>query len=226
MQGIRLITLDLDDTLWPIRPVIARAEQALHDWFAAHCPAVARRHSPYSLRQLRFEAENRHPELAGDITALRKASIRLALATCREDVSLTEPAFEAFWAVRNQVELFPDARPALERLKSRYRLAAITNGNADIQRIGLGNFFDFCLTAREAGCEKPAIEIFHRACAIAAVAPNAALHAGDDIRCDVEGALNAGLHAAWIDRVGEGGHSMHAIRRHTDLIALADRLAA
>lgn len=223
MRNIRFITLDLDDTLWPIAPAIARAEQALLDWFAEHCPAVARRHNPHTLRQLRFEAQNRHPELAGDLSALRKASIRLALATARAEESLVDSAFEAFWTARNTVELYPDVDGALLALRRHYRLAVVTNGNADIERIGLAHHFEFSLCAREAGCEKPDERIFLQACARAGVEPGEALHAGDDLRCDVEGALNAGLHAAWIDReesrLHDNSHS-HAGRRHRDLNSL------
>ena len=39
---IRAITLDLDDTLWPIWPTIARADQAMRDWLAERAPAAAR----------------------------------------------------------------------------------------------------------------------------------------------------------------------------------------
>jgi putative hydrolase of the HAD superfamily len=35
---IAAITLDLDDTLWPIEPVIARAEERLDAWLKIHCP--------------------------------------------------------------------------------------------------------------------------------------------------------------------------------------------
>ena len=35
---IKAITLDLDDTLWPIWPTIERAEKALHDWLSEHAP--------------------------------------------------------------------------------------------------------------------------------------------------------------------------------------------
>ena len=38
---VRAITLDLDDTLWPIEPVMLRAEQRLDAWLRTHCPPVA-----------------------------------------------------------------------------------------------------------------------------------------------------------------------------------------
>ncbi len=40
MQGIRTITLDLDDTLWAIGPVIRRAERELSAWLAENYPRI------------------------------------------------------------------------------------------------------------------------------------------------------------------------------------------
>lgn len=199
---IRLVTLDLDDTLWAIAPVIARAECRLHEWLAQHCPATAARFSPEQLRALRRDVETLHPELAGDITALRLQSIRLALQTAGDDSSHADAAFDAFWTARNEIDCFDDVLPALAQLKSRHIVAAVTNGNACLQRAGLEQYFDFSLSARDAGCAKPARAIFQLACERAGVRPDEALHAGDDIECDVRGALAAGLHAAWINRSG------------------------
>src|SRR6218665_2420896 len=41
LARIRALPTDLDDTLWPIRPTIARAEAALLDWLGQHAPATA-----------------------------------------------------------------------------------------------------------------------------------------------------------------------------------------
>lgn len=199
-NAIQLVTLDLDDTLWAIAPVIERAEVRLHAWLQQNCPSTASQFNPADLRSLRQKVEKLRPELSGDFGALRLESIRLALAQGGDDEALAERAFDAFWTARNEVTCFGDVLPAIERLKQRYRLAAITNGNACLHRAGLAQHFEFVVTAREAGHAKPAREIFHQACERAAVRPAETLHVGDDLECDVRGALRAGLHAAWINR--------------------------
>lgn len=224
-RTIRLVTLDLDDTLWAISPIIARAETRLHEWLTQHCPATAARFSVEQLRALRHEVETLHPELAGDITALRLQSIRLALRTAGDDEALTDTAFEAFWAARNEIECFEDVLPALAQLKSRYIVAAVSNGNACLHRAGLEQYFDFSISARDAGCTKPARAIFHQACARAGVRPDETLHAGDDIECDVRGALAAGMHAAWINRDGKLRMLAPPAITFSNLAALADHLS-
>ncbi|HEX6928908.1 MAG TPA: HAD-IA family hydrolase [Gammaproteobacteria bacterium] len=227
MPSLRLITLDLDDTLWAFAPVIARAEAGLHDWLSKHCPATAALFDPEGLRALRREAARRHPEMCGDFAALRRQSIRLALRRAGDDESLTDAAYDVFQTVRNDIECFDDVLPALARLKAGFIVGAISNGNACVKRAGLGQYFDFALSAREAGCAKPGRGIFLQACQHAGVPPQEALHAGDDIDRDVRGALAAGMHAAWINR-DTGMLRLLAPPALTlpNLAALADRLAA
>src|SRR5690606_33077563 len=162
--------------------------------------ATAKQYPPASLRALRLEVERMNPELRGDFVSLRKAAIRLALRRAGDPESHAEAAFAAFWAARHEIECFEDVIPALERLKSRFIVAAVTNGDSDIQRAGLGKYFDFTLSALQAGASKPSREIFRQACARAGVKPEQALHGGDDIDSDVRGALGVGMHAAWINR--------------------------
>jgi putative hydrolase of the HAD superfamily len=94
------------------------------------------------------------------------------------------------------VTLFEDALPALEFLAARYPLVALTNGNADVQRIGLGRFFHASINAREFGVGKPDPRIFHAAAGAMDVMPERVLHIGDDATLDALGALNAGMQAA------------------------------
>jgi len=77
---------------------------------------------------------------------------------------------------------------------------ALSNGNADVQRVGLGAYFSASLSAQQFGVAKPDPRIFEAAAAAAAVAPAEVLHVGDDVDTDVMGALNSGLQAVWVNR--------------------------
>ena len=198
---IQAVTIDLDDTLWPIWPTIERAEKALHDWLVDHAPMTAALFSnPAALREIRSEMTHARPDLKHDMSALRRESIRLALYRAGEDPLKAEPAFEVFFAERQRVTLFEDALPALEFLSQRYPLVALSNGNADVRRIGLERFFRASISAREFGVGKPDPRIFHAAAGAVEVMPDAILHIGDDATLDALGALNAGMQAAWLNR--------------------------
>ena len=198
---IKAISFDLDDTLWPIWPTIERAEQALLDWLVVHAPmAAALFAAPGALREIRDYMGANRPDLKHDLSALRRESIRLALYRAGESPMLAEPAFETFFAARQQVTLYDDAKAALDFLSARFPLVSLSNGNADLQRVGLAPYFRAAISAREFGVGKPDPRIFLAAAGALDVAPEDVLHVGDDATLDALGALNAGMQAAWINR--------------------------
>ncbi len=194
------ITLDLDDTLWPIEPVIQRAEQRLDDWLRTHCPAIAQEYPPAAMRALREFVAGENPHLAHDFTALRKLSLRAAFAPHGYGDDYVEAAFMEFYTARNQVELYADALPGLKRLSAHFPLVSLSNGNADLERIGLSHYFAFSIFSRDHGVAKPAPAIFHAACARLNVPADCVLHVGDDPVHDIAGARAAGLRCAWLNR--------------------------
>jgi FMN hydrolase / 5-amino-6-(5-phospho-D-ribitylamino)uracil phosphatase len=222
-RKIRAITLDLDDTLWPIWPTIERAEKTLHEWLTVHAPMTAALFScPAALREIRSEMTTARPDLKHDMSALRRESIRLALYRAGENPLLADTAFDVFFAERQRVILFDDALPALEFLSSRFPLVAVTNGNADLQRIGLAPFFRASISAREFGIGKPDPRIFHAAAGAVDLVPEQVLHIGDDATLDALGALNAGMQAAWLNR-GDAPWP-HALEPHVTVEHLGELL--
>ena len=197
---IRAITLDLDDTLWPIWPTIARAERMLHDWLVERAPRTARRFPIAAMRALRETLVAERPAISHDFIAQRRITLERALDASGDDVALASPALDLFTEHRNAVDLYPGVLAALERLAARFPIAALTNGTADLARIGIRQHFVFQIGAREHGVAKPHASIFLSACRCLGVAPGEVLHVGDDPELDVLGAHRAGLRSAWINR--------------------------
>ena len=229
MGTIQAITLDLDDTLWPVWPTIKKAEAALHDWLVANVPnTAALLDTPESMRAQRDSLVADFPHLAHDFSFLRQEGIRRALLAGGDDPALAQTAFEVFFDARHQVELFEDALPALEYLAARYPLISISNGNADIQRIGLSRYFKGAISAGEFGIAKPDPRIFKAAAAAAGVPLAHVLHVGDDAALDAQGAQQAGMQAAWLNREGIAwphGDLNHAIQAHHHPIKTVASLA-
>lgn len=200
---IRAITLDLDDTLWPVLPALESADRELDAWLQAHHPDVARAWPIPAMRELRAQIAAERLDLAHDFTTQRHLTMQRAFATCGIDEAPLEALWEVYFSARNRVELYPDALPALQRLAARLPLASLTNGNADLERIGLHKHFAAHVCARDAGVAKPDPRIFHATAERLGLAPGEILHVGDDPIMDVAGARDAGLHAAWINRAGE-----------------------
>jgi FMN hydrolase / 5-amino-6-(5-phospho-D-ribitylamino)uracil phosphatase len=201
LNRIRALSFDLDDTLWPFRPCLVRAEAALLTWLRTHAPGTQPLLSdPSALMTYRAQAQQQFPALRTDLSGLRRASIRALLEASQEDIALVEPAFEVFFEERQRVELYPEVLQALTQLSERLPLVALTNGNACIHKAGIGHFFKGALSAASLGVAKPEPQAFHAAAALAGVHPSEVLHVGDDWHLDVVGAVAAGAQAVWMVR--------------------------
>jgi len=203
VNDIRTITIDLDDTLWEIHPVIHRAEQRLYEWLGERYPRITAMFSRADIVQHRAAVAIEFPQQNHDFTFLRRTALgRLAKAADYGD-GLVDEAMEIFSALRNDVVLFPEVRPALTVLRKQYRLVAVTNGNADLHRIGIDDLFHDLVSARTAGAAKPAPKIFHAALSAGGALARQTVHVGDHPEFDVQGAQAAGLHSVWVNRSGQ-----------------------
>jgi len=203
VNGIRTITLDLDDTLWEIHPVIRRAEQRLYAWLGENYPRITEQFEPADLREVRARVVVEHADRAHDLTFLRHTVLMEVAAAAGYREFLVEEAFAVFDEVRNDVEIFPEARPALLALKERFTLIAVTNGNANLEKIGIGDLFDGHVNAAMAGAAKPARPIFDAAVQAGGAGAEETLHVGDHPLYDVHGAHEAGLRTVWVNRSGD-----------------------
>lgn len=198
----RLLTIDLDDTLWPCAPVIRAAEEALFGWLTQAAPRLAARHTLESLREHRRALMAARPELAHDLSRVRRTALAELLADFDYPAHLADEGVALFCEHRNRVEPYADVVPALAALAGRYRLVAVTNGNADVARSPLRGLFHHSVTAAMAGAAKPDPAMFHLALAWAGVPAEQGLHVGDDPYLDVAAARSCGLAAVWVNRAG------------------------
>jgi HAD superfamily hydrolase (TIGR01509 family) len=197
-----VLSFDLDDTLWPVGPVIAAAERELLWWLRERHPEIVTGHDLESLRALRDGVAQRFPERSHDLTFLRHRALKDLFRAAGHAESLADAALEVFFSARNRVEFYDDVRPALSRLRARYRLFAISNGNADLHRCGIGDLFAGHVTAIAAGAAKPDARIYAALLEMAGVEAAQVLHIGDDPLADVIGATRAGMQAVWLNRDG------------------------
>lgn len=204
---IKLLTFDLDDTLWEFGPVLTRAEAITYAWLEQHAPAVTARFSAAALRALRLQIAREQPELAHRVTDLRILGTRRALREAGVDAAqieaLTMAAFETFLAARHDIELFAATEAVLEQLSRSYVLAAITNGNVQVKRLGLDKYFSLAINAEQLARAKPHPEPFLAALEQIGCKPSQCIHIGDDIENDIRGAQRVGLHTVWMNPARE-----------------------
>ena len=202
---IELITFDLDDTLWDTAPVIVSAEAVLRHWLGDNAPKLGVVDVGH-FQAIRERVLNEEPQLKHRISALRRRILFHALndAGYVNAAALADDAFEVFIEARHALDVFPQAEPTLIALARDYSLGVVTNGNADVRRIGLGHHFKFVLCAEDIGIAKPDARLFHEALVRGGnISPAAAVHVGDHPGDDIAGAQQAGMRAIWFNPGGK-----------------------
>lgn len=203
LSHIQAITLDLDDTLWPVAPTIAGAEQDLLDWLLAYAPKTAKLTQQAERKQaIRQSIVAQYTSKAHDLGFLRCEVIRETMRQAGDDPQLADKAYEVFNAARQRVTLYDGVAEALARLSAKYRLVAISNGTADVFVTPAAPYFHAAFKAHEVGAAKPDAKIYQLATSHLALGADQILHVGDDAHADAWGAREAGLHAVWINPHG------------------------
>jgi FMN hydrolase / 5-amino-6-(5-phospho-D-ribitylamino)uracil phosphatase len=200
MHDPLVLSFDLDDTLWAVEPVMHAAEAAMLAWLREHHPQVMHGQDRESLRAMRVRIAQQFPDRSHDMTFLRHRALAEMFAAAGRPTAHADEAFEVFYAARNRVQLYDEVEDSLKRLSERYRLFALSNGNADLKRCGIAHWFEGHITAISAGAAKPDIRIFTRLLDAAGVQAGQVLHIGDDPHLDVMGAAQAGMQAVWLNR--------------------------
>ncbi|MEH6627594.1 MAG: HAD-IA family hydrolase [Motiliproteus sp.] len=200
---IKVITFDLDDTLWSINPVMVKANQALYQWLQDHAPAFADRYQLQDFSKLRQQVVDQHPQWSHSVTAIRLGVLRHGLSSSGYQgdqlEQLVEQAFDCFIKARNQVEFFHHALTMIQQLHKHYQLGALSNGNADIEMVGLSDYLDFCFNADTVGTAKPDPLMFQQMLEFTDAQPQQVIHVGDHPIHDVLGAQHAGVHSLWVN---------------------------
>ena len=228
LTDVRAIAFDLDNTLWDVEPVLVRAEERLFAWLAERAPRITGALTLEDMRAAREALARAEPHNAHDFTYLRTAALAAHARAHGYAESLAGEAFEVFLAARCEVTLYTDVPEGLARLARRFPLATLSNGNADLARIGLSERFVVSLNAREIGAAKPDPRCFARLTEALALPADAVAYVGDEPRLDVLAARAAGLASVWINRRAREwpAELPRADLTVTDLAALAAALGA
>jgi putative hydrolase of the HAD superfamily len=101
--------------------------------------------------------------------------------------------------------LYEDAIPVLERLRGTSVILGVISNWEDwleqlIAHLEINRYFDHVILSGTAGVEKPDAAIFHHALDAAGVAPHEAVHVGDSLRDDIQGAAAVGIRPILLDR--------------------------
>ena len=203
----KLITFDLDNTLWDVEPPLIKAEQAQREWLLEHRPGAIEKFNDQELWEFKKSVWKRHPQLAHQISDMRIQMLYELLSAAGyaegESRDGAQQAFGIFMRHRQAVTFYDEAMDVLRELANHYTLGALTNGNADIYKTEAGELFEFSLAAEEIGVSKPAPDMFLAAMKATGVAAHEVIHVGDSAEHDIQGAQSVGMRTVWMNPSGE-----------------------
>ena len=203
MKTYSVITFDLDNTLWPVEPSIIHAENELYNWLKIHYPKLTNQFSKEDIQVFREPILEQYKDMLHDLTFVRTALLIKLAESVGYPESMASEAMIVYRKARNVVSFYPDTMPAIEELEKHFTLAAITNGNAEIEKMDIGQFFKKSFYSADIGVAKPHPAIFKSAIDYLGVESREIIHIGDDPINDVIGAHKAGMDTIWLNRNDE-----------------------
>jgi putative hydrolase of the HAD superfamily len=198
----KAITFDLDDTLYDNFPVIAHLETETLQWLSERHPKTATQPIEW-WRQLKLDIARQQPLITHDVTKWRFTQLYTGFCHLgyhdSEALQAAQETIEHVLTLRNNINVPTVTHTVLQQLAAQFPLIAITNGNADPQRFGLGHYFAQVYRAGPDGKMKPSGQMFEQAREFLSLPSHQILHVGDHLRSDIQGAKDAGFSACWIN---------------------------
>ena len=203
MSKIKLITFDLDDTFWDIRSTIINAEMNSRKWSEDKIGRKIEWGTFEDFMKIRSELVKGDPSLEYDLGMLRKKTIayhvKKFFKNSKDLNKFIEDAYNFFLKERHKVTFYDDVIEVLEELSSKYRLGVLTNGNADVNKLGIGHLFDFSISSMDVKSNKPDQAHFVKARELSQVDFTETLHVGDHPVNDILGARKLGINTMWFN---------------------------
>lgn len=194
------MTFDLDDTLYDNNQHMPIAEACflkdLHRLYPT-TQSLDKNH----WRHIRHTVLQQQPALCNDMGELRRQILRKVFEHSGFIGSQLEEAvastFECFYFHRSNFSVEKNVHSLLDTLAERYPLAAITNGNVNLEQIGLAPYFKHVFKANLHAPMKPHNSMFMQCQSALDIDFNSILHVGDNLYNDIFGAISAGFQSAW-----------------------------
>ncbi len=182
-------------------PTLERAEETLYRWLQQYYPRITERHTAEQMVAVRKQFMTQDERFTIDFSLMRQEFLKhLAIEASYDPIEVSDGGFDVFYDARQEVSFYDDVLPCLERLQSKYRLGAISNGNANVEKVGLGHLIEHAVSASDLQVAKPDKQIFHHLAERFGASVDCVLYVGDHPHYDVVGSIEAGLQAVWINR--------------------------
>ena len=222
MSEVRAVLLDALGTLVKLQPPAPRLQRVLHDFgFEVSEEQAAAGFMAEIAYYLDHHLDGSDRERLERLRDRCADEMRRALGVPELDHTTARRAMLGAL----EFTPYPDVEPALRELRER-GMTLVNASNWDcslpdwLSPAGILDLVDGVVTSAEVGAAKPSPRVFERALGIAGVDPGEALHVGDKVDNDIEGAAAAGIRGVLLQREGDPPPGVESIRSLRELAAL------
>ena len=203
----RALLIDAMGTLIELRPPAPILRRELHDRLGVEISLEQAEHG-LAAEIAYYRAHMMQGRDTATVAALHARCARALGAALPEAAGADPSALTEVLLASLRFAAHADAAPALRAARGRgERVVVVSNWDASLPAAlaltGLAPFVDAVVTSAEVGAAKPDTAIFERALAVAGVPRMAAVHVGDSLAEDVDGARRAQIAAVWCNRRGD-----------------------
>jgi len=202
LTGIKAISFDADGTLWDFQHVMRHSLGKVMEELKRLDSQAAAVLDIDKMIAIRYRVAE---ELKGKTTNFEEIRFQAFKCTLEEigrpDEKLAHHLNEVYYRHRFEDTVpYDDVLPTLQKLKEQYNLGMLSNGNSYPERCGFEGIFDSVVFSQDHNVEKPDPKIFRISLRELGCSEAELLHVGDSLGNDVEGAHNAGIGCAWLNR--------------------------
>ena len=223
LSKIKVLSFDLDNTLYDCQTVLTRAEK----WFTSYlCEryGLGGKYLSYDYwASVKSRVLHHDLSLEDDVTLLRAQSLVFAFKEIgiplKGGIEEASDLVKIFIKKRSDGVVSDKVRALMRDLKVKYPLISVSNGNLDSEQLNLSFYFEADLRPeRFKFHRKPHQDLFLECARLKHVEPCEILHIGDDPYTDVLGAINAGCRCVWLRKGYTGiSHDENFLRALPDI---------
>ena len=156
------------------------------------------------MKQQKEECGEAYPEIDVEViwnSFLKQEGMKPSLA-CRELATTLAQIYRGI--SRKRLQLYPEVKGVLDKLRSAYRVALISDAQPcyalpEIKAVGLDGWFDPIIISANYGFRKPDVRLTKKALDIMKLLPSEVIYVGNDMYRDIYGASRLGIKTIFID---------------------------
>jgi len=191
-KKIKVISFDLDNTLYDNSPVIARAEIKSQGYLALEFKKQNKKYDVNIFKEIRQTLFESNDIAFDNLTYLREECLRQVCSALQNSESIVQQATAIFIDLRQQASIPKEIIGMIENLSKHYTLVSITNGNCDASNLAIGKYFDKNYSPQQGHRAKPHTAMYQKVLDDFQIDAEQLLHIGDEEKSDGLGAKNIG----------------------------------